>query len=266
MELDADEQVVEFDSSSSSSSSSDEGDSEDDQGNEDGDISSTEGEQTPTNGGKKPSRRKRKRAANLRRELRAKFDSLDDFNPEAKSAQSEELERIRRLELQQSITNVSQIPSESASLLSLPADQSRSTADLLSSAGTSSNVVTVDLTSVVAEPRRPRVPSVDAIVIESDDSEADSDIGIPASKRPNLVASSSSSSSVVVEAVKQNRAELLTRKYDGAQLRSDGRVLVNFGHAPEESHIFLSPLIASVAKPHQVCTLCLSVCVWGGGG
>ena len=47
-------------------------------------------------------KRKRKERGH-RRNIKSKFDTIDDLNPEAISAQTEELERIRRLELQQSM-------------------------------------------------------------------------------------------------------------------------------------------------------------------
>lgn len=54
--------------------------------------------------GKEKSGRKRKRKApGQRRNLKSKFEKVEDFNPEALSAQTEEQERIRRLELQQSL-------------------------------------------------------------------------------------------------------------------------------------------------------------------
>ena len=47
-------------------------------------------------------KRKRKERGH-RRNIKSKFDTVDDLNPEAITAQTEELERIRRLELQQSV-------------------------------------------------------------------------------------------------------------------------------------------------------------------
>ena len=56
-------------------------------------------------GGKSKDRRRkrRRRSQGHRHNLKRKFDGLEDMNPEALSAQTEELERIRRLELQQSL-------------------------------------------------------------------------------------------------------------------------------------------------------------------
>ena len=48
-------------------------------------------------------RKKRKKARGHRRNIKSKYDTIEDLNPEAVSAQTEEAERIRRLELQQSI-------------------------------------------------------------------------------------------------------------------------------------------------------------------
>ena len=48
-------------------------------------------------------RLKHQRLLGHRHNLKSKFVSVDDFNPEALSAQSEEQERMRRLELQKSL-------------------------------------------------------------------------------------------------------------------------------------------------------------------
>ena len=41
---------------------------------------------------------------------------------------------------------------------------------------------------------------------------------------------------------------------------SQGRVLVNVNHPPDESDIFLTPKLAQTVKPHQVCVLSVFLC------
>ena len=60
----------------------------------------------------KKKRRKRSTPGH-RRNIKRKYDTVEDLNPEALSAQNEELERIRRLELQQSILSSSHDPENS---------------------------------------------------------------------------------------------------------------------------------------------------------
>lgn len=62
----------------------------------------------PRKAGPPPSSTKRKRlrkrkSVGLRKKLRPHIDSMEEFNPDARDAQSAEMERIRRLKLQQSI-------------------------------------------------------------------------------------------------------------------------------------------------------------------
>ena len=55
-------------------------------------------------GGRRRKRLRKRKATGLRKKLRTHIESVDEFNPEARSAQSAELERLRRLQLQQSLT------------------------------------------------------------------------------------------------------------------------------------------------------------------
>ena len=57
-----------------------------------------------TEGGRRRKRLRKRKATGLRKKLRTHIESVDEFNPEARSAQSAELERLRRLQLQQSLT------------------------------------------------------------------------------------------------------------------------------------------------------------------
>ena len=140
MEMD---QIEEFDSTSSSSaaSSASESSSNESSGEEEGDSSCEAGEgdvsdsqeddssgiglamtggigssvahgsrsyQTESleaEGGRRRKRLRKRKATGLRKKLRTHIESVDEFNPEARSAQSAELERLRRLQLQQSLTS-----------------------------------------------------------------------------------------------------------------------------------------------------------------
>ena len=91
-----------------------------------------------------PSKKKRKRKApGYRRNIRTKFDTVDELNPQALSAQTEELERIRRLELQQSLTTQPEVSPVASSDSSEPPPDDEST----QSASQGANVVVVDLTA-----------------------------------------------------------------------------------------------------------------------
>ena len=63
-----------------------------------------EGSKSSSGKSKKKNRRKRK-SRGQRRNIKSKYDTVEDLNPEALSAHTEEVERLRRLELQQSLTN-----------------------------------------------------------------------------------------------------------------------------------------------------------------
>ena len=71
--------------------------SSEDEENEGSEVEKTEEEIT------KKQRKRKSKPPGHRRNIKSKYDTIDDLNPEALSAQNEELERIRRLELQRSI-------------------------------------------------------------------------------------------------------------------------------------------------------------------
>lgn len=56
-------------------------------------------------GGRRRKRLRKRKPTGLRKKLRTHIESVEEFNPEARSAQSAELERLRRLQLQQSLTS-----------------------------------------------------------------------------------------------------------------------------------------------------------------
>ncbi len=72
---------------------------------------------TDAAGGRRRKRLRKRKATGLRKKLRTHIESVDEFNPEARNAQSAELERLRRLQLQQSLTAASlNIDQQSAAL------------------------------------------------------------------------------------------------------------------------------------------------------
>ena len=62
---------------------------------------------TEAAGDRRRKRLRKRKATGLRKKLRTHIESVDEFNPEARSAQSAELDRLRRLQLQQSLTAAS---------------------------------------------------------------------------------------------------------------------------------------------------------------
>lgn len=67
--------------------------------------SDDEEEEYDDEGGRRRKRLRKRKATGLRKKLRTHIESVDEFNPEARSAQSAELERLRRLQLQQSLAS-----------------------------------------------------------------------------------------------------------------------------------------------------------------
>ena len=189
-------------------------------------------------------KRKRKTSTHHRRKLRSKYESVDDFNPEARTAQSEELERIRRLKLQQTLIGEADFEEAEEGEEGRAEDERRKSEELRavrgeSSTSSSAEVVVVDLTEMVEEEQKSS--DVEAIVIDSG-SESEDD---HASKSGNSQPGSTRSSG-------RMEIDKLNRKYDWAEPCLDGRVLVNVGHGSGEDDVFLAPQVARVAKPHQV--------------
>lgn len=60
-------------------------------------------DETKPQSSNKAKKKRKHRPPGHRRNIKSKYDTIEDLNPEALSAQTEELERIRRLELQQSL-------------------------------------------------------------------------------------------------------------------------------------------------------------------
>ncbi len=224
--MDGDSQVEEFDSSSSESSDPNSSEAEPVDSGDEEEVGSISDKGTLYS--RKRKRDKKRHTAGLRKTLRTHYESIEDFNPEARSAQSAELERIRRLELQQSILSLP--PHTSSQSAHTPLTHSQPAHPITRQK--SPEMVVVDLSHKATPPK-------DMIVIDSDSS---SDSG---SAKPSGAKVKSQSSSV--------RAEKLHRKYDDPSVpRPDGRVVVNVGHVPSEPDVLLAPQIARVVKPHQV--------------
>lgn len=188
-------------------------------------------------------KRKRKGSTHHRRKLRSKYESVEDFNLETRTAQSEELERIRRLKLQQTLTGEDSC--EESEKEKEEVEGERLEGNRRSEEGQagrreregsgSPEVMVVDLTEVVEGDQGPR-KDIEPIVIDSGSDSEDERSSAP-SKKPQSASA---------------QRQVLNKKYDWATPCADGKILVNVGHGPEEEDIFLSPQIAKAAKPHQV--------------
>lgn len=302
--MDIDSQVEEFDSSSSDSSSSSEDEREpqceeeemsesqeeevvpedgSDQGFTVGGLSSVEGVHGWVGGrGERKRKRYRKRnTAGLRKKLRTHYESVEDFNPEARSAQSAELERIRRLDLQRGgITSPTLLPpphtthshilsAQQSTSYTVTATSSEDAPQLTSSVegvpceggegvkregGDSPELVMVDLTHLTQAVKSDAktAPPSDTIVIDSgSDSDSNIEKGLPHS------ASAETQSVAKVKGAahlpQSGRPEALHRKYDDPTVpRPDGKLIVNTDHGPSETDVFLAPQLARLIKPHQV--------------
>ena len=201
-------------------------------------------------------RRKRKRKlAGRRRELRSKYESVKDFNPEARSAQTEEIERIRRLELQRSL----QAANPSVARVAGAVDDAAEGSGLLGRGPVFRNLA--------EDEKRERI---EAIVISSD-SEDEEDV------QRVVRGGGAVNRAMVTEGGREEGEEEEGRggRYDVMGGGDGEQVVVNLGHLPEEEDVLLAPQIARIIKPHQVCVrlclcLCLCVlvcvCVWQGAG
>ena len=215
-----------------------------------GELSSDHGEEGEKEEEEKKGKgrkRKRKGSTHHRRKLRSKYESVEDFNLEARTAQSEELERIRRLKLQQTLTGEegceeSEKEKEEVEGKRLEGNgrSEEGQAGRREREGSGSpKVMVVDLTEVVEGDQGPS-KGIEPIVIDSGSDSEDERSSAP-SKKPHSASA---------------QRQVLNKKYDWATPCADGKILVNVGHGPEEEDIFLSPQIAKAAKPHQV--------RWGG--
>ena len=224
--MDVDSQVEEFDSSSSDGSDSSSSDEE--PPSEEERVSGQEESTVKVAKSRKRRRDRKKHTAGLRKTLRTHYESVEDFNPEARIAQSAEMERIRRLELQQSITSPSTHTHTPVTASHHPPHT------LASQEHSSPEMVVVDLSNKTSPPK-------DTIVIESD---SGSDSDTVKKKAPPLKVGGQPTST---------RGEVLHRKYEDPTVpRPDGRVVVNVSHNVNEPDVILAPQVARIVKPHQV--------------
>lgn len=232
---------------------------------------------------KKRKRLRKKKGVGLRKKLRTHIESVEEFNPEARDAQSAELDRIRRLELQRGVMGAESgvMGAESGAESKKDAEPAKEFVALSSSVGVAGSRVGV---SSSVEGTGPVVggggevgqvsskePSVEPIVIDSGSSDSDTtyqkSVPLP---RPVVPGASSQGHAPRRPGQAPPRRQL-RGKYDVFTPRADGCVLVNEGHSPSEGDVFLAPQIAKIAKPHQVrmcvCMLahtrfvCVCVCV-----
>ena len=221
-------EMEEEESSELSSSSSSYSTSEEESVGEEEDEDSEElaGPRGAERSGEKSERRKRRRKlAGRRRELRSKYESVKDFNPEARSAQTEEIERIRRLELQRSLQG------GAPSVVAPPVDGQGELTSLLGSGPVFRNL---------GEDEEERERVVDAIVISSDSEEEERERVRREGGREVKTE--------VVEGVKEEKGG----RYDVVGEERDDQVVINLGHPPDEEDVTLPPQISRIIKPHQV--------------
>ena len=220
----------------------------------------------------------------LRKKLRTHIESVEEFNPEARDAQSAELERIRRLKLQQSIGTDGMEPVETSQstckrdpgfiggragerftgdpgliggqeeVLALREEQVAT--QKRSSSPEILQVEKIDFSHTVAS--EAKGPSIDPIIIDSGSSDSDdASVNYQGQSLPRGVAHSGRvggpgpGGQGVGQVLPPPQREM-RGKYDVVVPRPDGRVLVNLGHLPNETDVFLAPQIARVAKAHQV--------------
>lgn len=238
--------------------------------------------------GHAPIKRKRLRkriVVGMRKKLRTHMESVEEFNPEARDAQSAELERIRRLKLQRQMMNDVEVgkggvvvyPSHSATgdlyektVVERGKMEGEECAVQGLKSSSSPEVLQVEAPGAVATTKRPQCPPLgvvippEAIVIDSGSSDSDaSGCGVVKYPQGQVYPRIPSSLPRMPQNVKKVpmrvEGQQLHTKYDvmGSQ-QVDGRVLVNQGHTHNEPDVFLASQIGRVAKAHQVSSQCRS--------
>ena len=184
-----------------------------------------------------PKPKKKRRRKEGRKRIR-KILSQGQLDSETQSAQKEEQERLRRLELQKSLNSV---PS---ARITPPADKNSPSPDLSKIAP---QTVLVDIPD--------KVP--DKVIVIDDDSDDDCDIMVTSSPVADCVIISDSESSE--ESNEEDNEADEEPENSGSHTNDDvnqpdvhGRVLVNVNHPPSEPDIFLVSHLCSLVKPHQV--------------
>ena len=180
--------------------------------------------------------KKRKRKEGRKR-IR-KILSQEQLDSETQSAQKEEQERLRRLELQKSLNHIPLVRTTPPSDTSSPSP---------SLSKVSTQTLLVDIPD--------KIP--DKVIIIDDDSDDDCDIMVTTSPAADCVVISDSESSQDSNEEDNEAGE--GPENSGSHTNDDvnqpdahGRVLVNVNHPPSEPDIFLVSHLCSVVKPHQV--------------
>ena len=236
------EEESELSSSSSSYSSSEDesvGEEEDEDSEEEPPVGSRSGGPEQRSG-ERGRRKRRRKLVGRRRELRSKYESVKDFNPEARSAQTEEIERIRRLELQRSL----QVGTPTVPRVVTPGEAGGELNSLLGSGAVFRNL---------AEDEEERERVVDAIVISSDSEEGDEEEEEERERlrRGEAGRLGEGGREVKAEPVEDVKEKKLGR-YDVVGKERGDQVVINLGHPPDEEDVTLAPQIARIIKPHQV--------------
>ena len=229
---------------------------------------------TPSHIPTKRKRLRKKRIGGLRKKLRTHIESVEEFNPEARDAQSAEQERRKRLMLQQQMSMQSG-GSDGASLYPLEGGVPGGVGGVMRDVGRGGMRCAVRGPSSPDTVQAESLPggglssgdfsqSTDAIVIHSGSSDSDAASGTAVvnylqgllhSAFPTFPSVSPDTRTSQVVGIPPARQ--LPKKYNmmdsqGQQLM-DGRVLINQGHPFTEVDVFIAPQIGRVAKPHQVC-------------
>ena len=182
-------------------------------------------------------KKKRKRTEGRKR-IR-KILSQQQLDSETLSAQKEEQERLRRLELQKSLNVVT------STCVTPPLD--KESLPNLQRSKTPEQPMCVDVCSKV----------IDKVIIIDDSDDDDCDL---------VETSCSVSDCVVISDSESNESDEEDNEIDvepensGSHTNDDvnqpdaqGRVLVNVNHPPSEPDIFLASHLSHLLKPHQVC-------------
>jgi hypothetical protein len=182
------------------------------------------------------------------------MESVEEFNPEARDAQSAELDRIRRLELHGTASAKDGVKVEEETGIVAPEE----TGEAGGGGGGGGRTKSSSSPEVIRVERQPsklatsKAPPVDAIVIDSGSSDSDAGHQRPPVSQAPVGGSHGSGPSHAPRKTDQAPRRRLYGKYDLFRPRPDGRVLVNEGHGRGEEDVFLAPQVARIAKPHQV--------------
>lgn len=195
---------------------------------------------------KKRKRLRKKKGVGLRKKLRTHIESVEEFNPEARDAQSAELERIHRLELQRGVMGA-----ESKKAAEPAKEFAVSSVGVAGRVGVSASVEGMVVGREVSQASS-KEPSVEPIVIDSGSSDSDTTYQKSLPHPRPVIPGGSSQGHAPRRTGKSPPRRQLRGKYDVFTPRADGRVLVNEGHSPSEGDVFLAQQIANIAKPHQV--------------